>query len=75
MNYLGLGFFVPSFVPIGITLPGRVMENLKIKSAANESTPSSPRLFSKCKRNALLATLAASVTATSVLAYQQYKSS
>ncbi|GGI88288.1 hypothetical protein [Legionella impletisoli] len=37
LNYFCLGFFVPSILPIGITLPGRVMDNAKFHIEARKT--------------------------------------
>lgn len=34
LNYLTLGIFIPSFIPIGITLPGRIMSNVEFYTHA-----------------------------------------
>lgn len=61
-NHLAFGICVPSFIPIGIELPGRIMDNAKyyIETRKSKPQPSSTGLFSN--RNAVyLATLAAAM--------------
>lgn len=39
LNHLIFGIFVPSSIPIGITLPGRIMDNAKFHIVSEDSKP------------------------------------
>lgn len=64
LNYFTLGFFIPSFIPICVELPGRIMDNAKhhIEERSHAKQPSSVGLFSKRNVAYLTATAAAAVS-------------
>lgn len=79
VNHFMFGLFVPSFLPLGITLPGRVMDNAKfhIKALTNKENIKrySNTLLNICKAMAIIAVtvsiagiIAAALFLTGVLA-------
>ena len=65
INHLVFGLFVPSFIPVGITLPGRIMSNAKFYIEARDN-PEIADQYSYLFLNVCLAisalTIAASIT-------------
>ena len=60
INHLAFGIFVPSFIPVGVTLPGRVMSNAKFHISARDN-PQAANQYSDLFLNICLAITALSI--------------
>jgi len=72
-NYFAFGIFVPRFMPVGVSLPGRVMDNAKqhIEARSNQPQSSSTGLFSH-RKAVYLTALATTVVSSYVVATKSF---